>query len=218
LPPRRPHTAEVVPSRSQAKRDSIRTAARELFLRDGYVGTSMDDVAARARVSKQTVYKHFTDKEALFEAVVSAEIGRSASQTRDLLEALPHRDDFAEGLRTFARRHVDGVLQPAVVALRRTVIAEALRFPELARTWWEQGPQAGHRTLAEVFVRAADNGHLRPLDDPLLAAQQFNWLVLAPLNAAMLLGEDAVETEMDVHAVADDAVRVFLAAYGPDRA
>jgi TetR/AcrR family transcriptional regulator, mexJK operon transcriptional repressor len=178
----------------------------------------MDDVAALARVSKQTVYKHFADKETLFEAIVLAEIESSAAQTRDLLDDLPHRDDFADGLRAFARRHVDGVLEPAVVALRRTVIAEAVRFPRLARTWWDHGPRAGHRTLAEVFVRAADSGHLRPLDDPLLAAQQFNWLVLVPLNAAMLLGAEAMHAEMDVHAIADDAVRVFLAAYGTEAA
>jgi TetR/AcrR family transcriptional regulator, mexJK operon transcriptional repressor len=218
LPQGRPRATDQLPSRSQAKREAIRVAARDLFLGGGYDGTSMDDVAARARVSKQTVYKHFTDKESLFEDIVLAEIASSEAETRDLLDDLPDRDDFIDGLRAFARRHVNGVLQPSIVALRRTVIAEANRFPQLAHTWWERGPQAGHRTLAEVFSRAADNGHLRPLDDPLLAAQQFNWLVLVPLNAAMLLGPEAIDAEMDVQAVADDAVRVFLAAYGPESA
>lgn len=202
--------------RGLVKRDAIRGAARELFLRDGYASTSMDDVAALARVSKQTVYKHFSDKEALFTTIILEEIDASEAETRELLESLPDREDFEAALRDFAMQHVGGILKPSVIALRRTVIGEASRFPEIARTWWEHGPQAGHRTLARVFHEAADRGHLRALPDAMLAAQHFNWLVLSiPLNDALLLGEAATFTDDELRTIADEAVRVFLAGYGP---
>lgn len=204
------------PTRAQAKRAVILEAARDLFLREGYVGTSMDDVAASAQVSKQTVYKHFTDKELLFHAVVLEEIAASEQETEELLEVLPDREDFPDALRRFAFAHLTGVLTPPIIALRRTVIAEAVRFPELARTWWDHGPRAGHETLAEVFQRAAERGHLRPLGDPNLVGQFFNWLVLSiPLNEAMMLGDGGGRSEADLRTVTDEAVRIFLAAYGP---
>jgi AcrR family transcriptional regulator len=51
--------------RSARKRSAILEAATTVFLDNGYLGTSMDEIAALARVSKQTVYKHFADKERL---------------------------------------------------------------------------------------------------------------------------------------------------------
>ena len=58
--------------RSAGKTDAILSSARELFLSDGYARTSMDAIAARAGVSKQTVYSHFADKDTLFAAVVAS--------------------------------------------------------------------------------------------------------------------------------------------------
>jgi TetR/AcrR family transcriptional regulator, mexJK operon transcriptional repressor len=213
----RVESADQTPGRTAAKRRAIRDAARELFLRHGYAGTSMDDIAALARVSKQTVYKQFADKVQLFTDIITGDIAEAEGHTRAMLDALPDSDDFDEALRRFARQHVADVLQPRLVQLRRTIIGEATRFPELARTWWENGPERGHATLAERFQRAAARGRLR-LDDPLLAAQHFNWLVLSiPLNTAMFLGDAVTFTTSELERVADEGVRVFLAAYGADR-
>jgi TetR/AcrR family transcriptional regulator, mexJK operon transcriptional repressor len=206
--------SQAAPTRGAAKRAAITAAARDLFLREGYVGTSMDDVAALARVSKQTVYKQFTDKEHLFRAIVLEEIAAAEQETQRQLVQLPDREDFPEALREFAYAHATGVVKPTIIALRRTIIGEATRFPDLARTWWDHGPQAGHETLAEVFRRAAAHGHLGHLDDPLLTAEFFNWLVLSiPLNRAMLLGQEALSANEDLRTITDEAVRIFLAAY-----
>ena len=134
--------------------------------------------------------------------------------SRAMVEALPDSDNFEEALRRFARQHVVDVLQPDVIRMRRMIIGEAARFPALARAWWKRAPQSTHETLAACFERAAHRGHLR-LTDPLLAAQHFNWLLLAiPLEAAMFLGDAAVLTPPELERVADAGVSVFLAAYG----
>jgi hypothetical protein len=98
--------------------------------------------------------------------------------------------------------------------MRRVVISEAERFPDLARAWYERGPERGHATLARQFEALDRRGRLR-VDDPLLAARNFNWLVLSvPLNQAMFLGTRSPFPPGELDRLADEAVRVFLAAYG----
>ena len=189
-------------------------AARTVFLGNGYRGTSMDEVAALAAVSKQTVYKHFADKKQLFTAIITGDISATETRTHEMVAALSDSDDINKDLRQFARQHVVDVMQPHLIQLRRIIIAEAERFPELARTWYASGPQHAHTTLAEQFQALARRGLLR-MDDPLLAAQHFNWLILSiPLNRAMFHGSDTEFTQGELERYADEGVRVFLAAYG----
>jgi TetR/AcrR family transcriptional repressor of mexJK operon len=193
------------------------TAARTLFLRNGYGGTSMDEVAALAAVSKQTVYKHFVDKERLFTAIITGDITATEALTEAMIAALSNTDDLEAELRQFARGHITAVTQPHLIQLRRIIIAEADRFPGLARTWWANGPERAHATLADQFRALAQRGLLH-VDDPLLAAQHFNWLILSiPLNKAMFHGSDAAFTPAELEHFADEGVRVFLAAYGARR-
>jgi AcrR family transcriptional regulator len=201
--------------RSARKRRAILDAARDVFLTNGYSGASMDQVAALAAVSKQTVYKHFADKKQLFTAIMTGDIGAAETRTHDLVAALAGSDDVEADLREFARRHIVDVTQPPLIRLRRVIIAEAERFPELAREWYASGPERAQATLAQVFAALARRDLLR-VDDPLLAAQHFNWLVLSiPLNRAMFAGGDAGFAPEELRRYADEAVRVFLAAYGP---
>jgi AcrR family transcriptional regulator len=189
-------------------------AARTVFLRKGYDGASMDEVAALAAVSKQTVYKHFADKKRLFTAIITGDINATEALTHDMVVALRDSEDVEEDLRQFARRHISEVTQPHLLQLRRIIIAEAQRFPDLARTWYASGPARAHATLADQFQALTHRGLLR-VDDPLLAAQQFNWLILSiPLNTAMFNGSDIEFTPGELERYADAGVRVFLAAYG----
>jgi TetR/AcrR family transcriptional repressor of mexJK operon len=201
-------------SRSAGKRRAIVEAARTVFLRKGYDGTSMDEVAALAAVSKQTVYKHFADKKRLFTAIITGEQSATETLTHAMVAALADSEDLEKDLREFARRHITEVTQPHLMRLRRIIIAEAERFPELARTWYAGGPERAHATLADQFGALARRGLLR-MDDPLLAAQHFNWLILSiPLNTAMFLGSDTEFAPGELERYADEGVRIFLAAYG----
>ncbi|MGH9118030.1 MAG: TetR/AcrR family transcriptional regulator [Acidimicrobiales bacterium] len=200
--------------RSASKHRSILEAAQTVFLRKGYGGATMDEVAALAAVSKQTVYKHFADKQRLFTAVITGEIGAAEALTHEMVEALAASDDIENDLRRFGREHIADVVQPHLIRLRRIVIAEAERFPELARAWYANGPERGHATLARQFQELDRRGLLR-VDDPLLAAEHFSWLILAiPLNRAMFHGRDTELTPNELERYADEGVRVFLAAYG----
>ena len=199
--------------RSARKRRAILDAATTLFLSNGYSGTSMDEVAALARVSKQTVYKHFADKERLFSEIVTAICDQIADPNIDEVQNLRDTGDVERDLRDFARRQLRAVMQPRLLQLRRLVIGEAGRFPELGRLFYERGPGRTIDALSALFERLASRGALE-LDDPRLAAAHFNWLVMSiPLNEAMLLGEDEPATPAQLRRYADAGVRAFLAAY-----
>jgi TetR/AcrR family transcriptional regulator, mexJK operon transcriptional repressor len=200
--------------RSIRKHRAILDAASEVFLRHGYLGTSMDEIAALARVSKQTVYKHFADKESLFTAIVTAAVDAAGDPVTAEATALADSDDLEPDLRTLARDQLGKVMQPHLMQLRRLVIGEAGRFPELGRAFYDRGAGRTTAALAAAFERLTERGQLRT-PDPQLAAAHFNWLVMAaPINRAMLLGDDAIPSEAELDRYAEGGVRAFLAAYG----
>jgi TetR/AcrR family transcriptional regulator, mexJK operon transcriptional repressor len=199
--------------RSARKRRAILEAATAAFLRNGYRATTMDEVAAAAGVSKQTVYKHFADKERLFSEIVTSTVDEVSDPLYQAVLNLEDSGDIEADLRNLARRQLALVMQPRLLQLRRLVIAEADRFPELGRTFYERGPGRTIAALATAFERLASR-RLLDADDPQLAAQHFNWLVMSiPLNRAMFLADDKLPAAADLNHYADSGARVFLAAY-----
>ncbi|SFJ65894.1 DNA-binding transcriptional regulator, AcrR family [Amycolatopsis sacchari] len=203
--------------RSARKRNAIMAAATELFLQNGYQGTSMDQVAARAAVSKQTVYKNFADKERLFSEIVRG-VADNSDRIVELLgeplrAGITSRADLEAALTEVARRYLDAVLRPNVLQLRRLVIAEADRFPGLARDYYERGPERGITVLASALEHYATRGLLR-FDDARLAAAHLAYLALAiPQDKALFCPGENPGAAAREH-IARSAVRVFLAAYG----
>src|SRR5204862_8351344 len=119
--------------------------------------------------------------------------------------------------RELARRQLALVMAPRILQLRRLVIGEAARFPELGWAFYDRGPGRTITSLASMFERLTIRGLLH-IDDAAVAAAHFNWLVMSiPLNRAMLLGEEPAATQEGLERYADLGVAVFLAAYGPAR-
>jgi TetR/AcrR family transcriptional repressor of mexJK operon len=208
--------AETV--RSDQRRQAIIRAATEVFVQHGYLGATTDDVAARASVSKQTLYKHFADKRRLFAEVI---LDTTVNVVEGLSDAVARRvenaDDVPAALRSLAREWMSSLLQADVLRLRRLVIAEADRFPEVAKAWFDRGFGPGVSVLGEALQRLADRGLLRNLDDPALAAYQFAGLVMyQPMNQAMFAGTAEIPVTTELSRIADSAVAVFMSAYGQD--
>lgn len=199
--------------RTERKRRAILQEAETLFLERGFVGASVEEVAARAAVSKQTVYKQFESKAALFVAVVQAMTGQGSDRVQAEMRDPETEADVADALMGHGERLLKIALAPRLLRLRRLVISETDRFPELGRALYEGGPGRAIAGLAGALQRWSDRGLLR-LDEPMVAATQFNWLVMGdPVNRAMFLGPvDLSATEQKRHLT--QSVRVFLAAYG----
>jgi TetR/AcrR family transcriptional repressor of mexJK operon len=194
-------------------RAAVIEAATTLFLRNGYTATTMDDIAETADVSKRTVYNNFADKAALFREVVMAQTGRVEGFAAAAADELADPDDLPKVLRALARRLAATATDPGVLRLRRLLIGEAHRFPDLAREYYEAAPGRVIATLAAGLAPLADRGHLR-VRDPHQAAEHLAFLVLgAALDRAMFDGHDVMPDGAAIARAADEGVAVFLAAY-----
>ena len=206
-------TETVLPGRSAVKRQSILSAGQQLFLTNGYQGTSMDQVASLAAVSKQTVYKHFGEKRELLFAIVTDALDSAAGSIRGRIAALADSADLEADLAALAGDYLRVVLQESVVQLRRLVIGEANRLPELARLYYEHAPLRTQGSLADAFTTLHERGVL-DAPEPSLAAEHFAFLIVGrPIDQALFDGAPAVLADVDIDSYARAGVRVFLAAY-----
>lgn len=204
--------ATSIEKRSEKKRRAIVEAATTLFLDKGYDGASMEDVAALAGVSKPTVYNHFADKEELFGEVVLATTDRVDGLVRLTAQALDDAGDLEAALSALARQFVSAIMSPTTLQLRRLVIANADRFPDIGRSWYEDGFERVLKTLESSFAKLARKGLLR-IDDPSMAADHFVGLLLwIPVNRAMFTGSHR-SRKVDLERYADAAVGAFLNGY-----
>lgn len=199
--------------RSAQKRQTILAAGQALFLTNGYQGTSVDQIAARAEVSKQTVYKHFGDKRELLFAIVNDVLDSTVGRFRDRIAAISQTADLDTALVELAEAYLHAVLQEPVVQLRRLVIGEANRLPELARLYYERAPTRTLAALAECFAQLHGRGLLNA-PDPAVAADHFAFLIVGrPIDQALFHGGPNVLDEIDVAPYVRAGVAVFLAGY-----
>ena len=195
-------------------RAAVLEAAAALFMRDGYVGTSVDDVAAAAQVSKRTLYNNFAGKEALFREVILSLTGQAAEFAAEAAAELADPDDLEAALLALARRLATRTVAPQVVSLRRLVIGEAHRFPDLAAEYYELAPGRVIATLATALEVLASQGRLT-VEDPPRAAEQLAFLILGPaLDRSLFDGRDKAPDAAALTGAAEAGVRTFLAAHG----
>lgn len=133
---------------SNSKREQILQGAMRVFLGSGYAGTSMDQVATEAGVSKQTIYSHFQDKEGLFIALIERVTIRKF-QIEFGLE--PLQGEPALLLRRLAEVFLNKMGDQDYISLVRVVIAESARFPELAQLYVRTVIQRGRTILGHYF-------------------------------------------------------------------
>lgn len=213
-PVRGTRTARADDPRVLRSRAAVVAAARTLFLRDGYAGTTMEGIAALAGLTKRTLYNNHGDKDALFTAVVADIVAYADGFVRQLraeFETLPGTAELAPGLEDLGRRLALGIVRPDVIALRRLLIGEARGFPDLAADYFDRAPGQVMETLAARFA-ALHRAGLLSVADPARAAAQFAYLVAGePLDRAILTGD--VPPAAELVAGAEDGVKTFLARY-----
>ncbi len=196
--------------RKGRKFDQVVAGARDVFLREGYQGASVDSIAKAAGVSKATLYSYFSDKKLLFLEVAKAEClrqsetamvqARSGASTRETLT------DIADRMTRF-------FLSDFGQQVFRICVAESDRFPELGRTFYQSGPELARGRLVGFLECAMARGDLS-IDDPELAADQFAELCKADLFHRLVFNIRDSVTEAERQRVIRGAVEMFLARYG----
>ena len=206
-----PPTDKKLRPSSEAKREAIVAAASRAFFEQGFVGASIEAIAADAGVSKVTVYNHFGTKEGLFAASVEAECASMGRHIR--LDPDAPRKPIREHLEMLGAAFHAFVSQPQIMQFDRRIAAEADRDPAIGNAFLDAGPRPMCNHLAAIIAAAHEAGEIR-VDDPLLAAEQF---------VSMAKGFGEMERRFGGHSdPARDreriagAVDVFMRAYGTD--
>ncbi|MEO1537701.1 MAG: TetR/AcrR family transcriptional regulator [Pseudomonadota bacterium] len=192
------------------KFDQVLDGARTVFMRDGFEGASVDDIAREAGVSKATLYSYFPDKRLLFIEVAKVECQAQSDAAVAEVEGL---QDARRALTEAAKRMTRFFMSDVGLQVHRIIVGESQRFPELGREFYECGPARVHDTLRQFLQCAVEDGQLK-IDDIDLAADQFPELCKAGLHLKMLLGLRERPTEEEIDRVIDGAVDMFFAKYG----
>jgi AcrR family transcriptional regulator len=165
--------------RKDARPAELLEAALDTFRAKGFAATRMEDIAARAGVSKGTIYLYYPSKLAIFEALVRANLLPNLDRMEAALAAFP--GSAADALRLVARTLAEITAQPRLVAVPKLVLAEAGNFPELARFYRHEVVGRGLALVAGIISRGIAAGEFREVDPQLAARLFFAPVILAAL-------------------------------------
>lgn len=198
----------VLSPRSAQKREQILKAASELFGEQGY-GISMDAIAVKAQVSKQTVYSHFKTKDDLFDTCIRAKCVANQIDGNLINDTRPIRDVLCD----FAWRFQNTLLSDEAKHTYKTSVSQSDTHPELAKVYLNAGPKATTEMLAEYLRHNVDSGLLSIDIDAQDAAMQLLLMFHGRAVYWGYLGQESGETDEERRVYLESCVDVFLKGY-----
>ena len=193
------------------KQAAILEAGWAMFLERGVEAVSLEAVAAKAGVSKATLYKHFPDKPALFEAGVLLEMERiEAAQS---LRRGSAATDLASVLHEFGMGIMGFIFSDPAVSFYNALAGELSRNPDLASRFYAIGPGRTRANLTSILAAANERGEVA-IDDPAEAAEHLFGLWQGFSNFQLSLGVEVKRIRKELPKRVDRAIAVFFQAYG----
>jgi TetR/AcrR family transcriptional regulator, mexJK operon transcriptional repressor len=207
-----PRSAWQTPGRrrqAETKRAAILDAAEELFISSGYELTSVDAIAARAAVSKRTVYDHFGDKQSLFRSVLGrVDDALLATVRAAIQQELTEGRDLRDALLAFVQRLTTETVPSSTYAKFRRLNAQAASAPRLP----DRSSEEPERLLEERFAQLAAGGELK-VSDPRRAVQHFSALTMRLVLDAIDQDLAGAVSRSEIDEIITDGVDAFLRAY-----
>ena len=175
--------------KDNVKNEQILQAASDLFLDKGLKATSMDAVAGRAGVSKQTLYSHFKNKDALYQGVILNKLS-----SYNFTYTIEMTDDREADLQNMGSYLLDLLTDEEVVAMYRIVISEAGTFPKISSLFYESGPEQVVEQFTDYFERC-------DVEEPEYKAELFTNMIQGEWLMKSLMGLQArpPKRELKVH-------------------
>ncbi len=183
----------------------IKTAAAQLFMTEGFERTSMDNIAAHAGVSKQTVYSHFANKDELFRFCIVSKV-KEYELLLDSAESL----GLKEGLERLGNGYLELICDERAISMWRLLIGGAMTHQYMANAFYETGPGATVESLTRFLEAHSDELSTSNFEE---AAQTFVALALGQHQVKVMLGLIDGVSEAERAAQVDNAVDQFLAIY-----
>lgn len=193
------------------KNNAIISAATTLFLKQGYSKTTMDQVAKRARVTKQTIYSHFGDKDKLFSAMITNQCKNHTPP--DIM--LNNDASFEELMFKIGLGFLQMITSKEGLATTRLVMSEAERKPKLAELFYKTGPQQMNKILTDFLELQNKRGILK-IPNTKSAASYFFSMLKGRYHLRMALKIKPLPTKKELEEHTRETVRVFLKIYDGD--
>jgi len=193
-------------ARPSSRREALLQAAAEVFFEQGYAATSIDAIIERAGGSKRNIYNEFGNKEGLFSAIVTENADKVLSTLA--IEEIQGRD-LRETLTAFGQHLMGGYMSPTLIGIYRMAVTEANRFPDLVKSFYEQGPGRATSQLAEVLEIARKRGDIQA-DDCQRLAGHFVGMIRDNLHLQVILGLRPPPSDREMRAAVASAVDLFL--------
>jgi TetR/AcrR family transcriptional repressor of mexJK operon len=193
----------------KAKEQEVLDVATEYFLQHGYRGASINAMARSSGISKESIYRYFSSKQQLFEAVIGRELIEYRRSLRGLDVTL-RSSDLRLALITLAETILGIITTDRTMALRRLIFEEATRSPEVGRHYYKIGPEQAYTVLESVF---ATHAHESDFDIPSLAKHfigLLTWRVTLERQCAVRGQPSADEIEDLSASLVDDFMKAFL--------
>lgn len=198
---------------ARSKEEEVLAIASEYFLAHGYQGASINAMARDSGISKESIYRYFGSKKALFEAVIERELDEY-QQRLGRLDAAPSGKDLRAALVSVAAAVVNVVSADRTLALRRLIFQEATRSPDLGAHYYRVGPERAYAKLEEIFASSAARSDFTPpvLARYFIAHIAFQVVLERECRVIGPLSQEAVGTL--VEALVDDFLRAFVRCSG----
>jgi AcrR family transcriptional regulator len=165
--------------RKDARPQELLEAALDLFVERGYAVTRLDDVAARAGVSKGTLYLYFTNKEELFKAVVRENLFPVLTEAEEIIGR--YEGNSAELFREFILKWWEKIGETRLSGITKLMIAESGNFPEVTKFYHDEVISRSNAIIIRMLERGIARGEFRCIDTP-----HANRVICAPIIMLMM--------------------------------
>jgi len=203
--------------RKEARPQELLDAALALFVEKGFAATRSEEVAARAGVSKGTLYLYYPSKEELLKAVIQDNLSRILADGMNIAEGFqgPTSDLLATLLRTWWEQ----VGETPAGGIHKVIMAEVRNFPEIAEFYQREVIMPAHELISRTIQRGVDSGEFRAVS-PL----EVTHVLIAPLLFLALhkhsfgacpMGVNAIEPARVIEAQIDVMLRGLLSPEHP---
>jgi len=173
--------------RSDERPDEVMDAALDLFMKNGFAATRVEDIARHAGVSKGTIYLYFDTKEAILEGLVRRAIVPIVERSEAMAQSMP--GDPVMTIRMMISMVAQRVSDPRLFAIPRLILTEAGNFPEIAQTYRNEVIERGFRVLESLLKQGMEQGLFRPIE-PRLAIRNIAGPVIAQALLANVFGAE----------------------------
>ena len=195
----------------KAKEQEVLDVASAYFLKHGYQGASINEMSRSSGISKESIYRYFSSKKQLFEAVIGRELIEYQEKLRRLDSTLPTMD-LRETLVTIAETVLGLLLTDRSLALRRLIFDEAKRSPDVGQHYYKIGPEEAYAALEKVF---SSHGADQTFDAATLSRyflSLISWRIVLERECGIMNAPSRQETHDWVKLAVNDFMRSFMSA------